>query len=129
MHSLRGIEINGRKGGRPHPKPNGLVLVEKKPIGLLCAKTENEKPIGLLCAKTENEKPMGPKEKEKEIEKDKEKECVCSTHEHTLFLPLSLSDVISFTKEGLTAMDPGRFYDFNPSVGWTIQDRKAAARL
>ena len=120
MHSLRGIEINGRKGGRPHPKPNGLVLVEKKPIGLLCAKTENEKP-------------MGPKEKEKEkeIEKDKEKEkeCVCSTHEHTLFLPLSLSDVISFTKEGLTAMDPGRFYDFNPSVGWTIQDRKAAARL
>ena len=105
---------NGKKGGRPKSKPDGFTVQIVKP------KKANEA--------IENEK-------ENENDKENEKECVCSTHEHTLFIPPSLIDVISFTSsEGLTHMDPQKFVDYYTAVGWVsggrpIRDWKAMARL
>ena len=70
-------------------------------------------------------------EKEKESEKEREKKFILH---NTLPYP-SLEDVVLFCKqEGLSAMDPERFLNYNEAVGWVIngkpiQDWRAAARI
>ena len=78
-------------------------------------------------------------DKEKEIEKekeiDKEKERVCVIGEHTTHDIPSLNDVVSFCEqEGLTAIDPHKFFHYNNATGWVIggkpiQDWHSAVRM
>ena len=87
-----------------------------------------------LHAKDAKEKEI-EKEKEKEIDKEKEKESVCVIGEHTTHDIPSLNDVVSFCEqEGLTAIDPHKFFHYNNATGWVIggkpiQDWHSAVRM
>lgn len=122
---------NGAKGGRPKTLENPV-----KP-----GQTQNDPVKPQKAKEKENEKDK-EKEKEKEKEKDnkKEKESVCMAQpgdpaEETTHTQLCVSDIQKYCLEqGLTYVDPERFFDHYRSVGWMsgnhkITDWQAALRI
>lgn len=118
----------GKKGGRPK---KAEAFAENPAVSEKAKEKEKE-----------NEKEnVNEKEKEKENEKENEKESVsvcihpqskiADGHTHT---QLCVEDIKNYClKQGLTAVDPERFYDYYQSVGWMsgnhrITDWQAALR-
>ena len=132
---------NGTKGGYAKAE---RIKKRAKAAQALAGASESGETALFLAGASEGEKTapflaVGPKEREKEKEKEKErekeKECLLRSNEHTDFSFPTFIEVKDYCiQEGLTKVDPQKFWDYYEMVGWQsgnkpIRDWKAALRL
>ena len=128
---------NGTKGGYAKAE---RIKKRAKAAQALASASESDETALFLASASEGEKTapflaVGPKEREKEKEKEKEKEYILRSNEYTDFSIPTFDEVKDYcTQEGLTTVDPQKFWDYYEMMGWQsggkhIRDWKAALRL
>ena len=131
---------NGEKGGKSSGRIRAIRSAKRASIEATASNGAQTVPFEATASNEEHDahlEAVGPKEREKEKEKEKEreKEYILRSNEYTDFSLPTFDEVKDYcTQEGLTTVDPQKFWDYYEMMGWQsggkpIRDWKAALRL